>query len=318
MRVYDASLRVVRDARAYADELMNLWVFSAATGPSRAPTPGSFKRTAATPARAMMRFARRVYEDRRARTVLVVMLALAATGAAASARSGEDRRERRARARRRREILAEMAEAETYEAFEDAAIELERFDAEEEERRAASGEGELTRGGWGSGSRTYDVDLIDEQLRQLQAQRAAGNVEEMMFLLRADILRNLGSLDSSDQKVRMTLSGQTHGVPRAVRQYMTELKSQLISIAQDETVTIQEKLVFLQETRHCFGRTALMMSGGGTLGTFHIGVARALNRKHLLPRVLAGSSVGSIIAAIIGSRTQEELDEFLRHVIEFF
>ena len=310
MRVYDASLRVVRDARAYADELMNLWVFSAATGPSRAPTPGSFKRTAATPARAMMRFARRVYEDRRARTVLVVMLALAATGAAASARSGEDRRERRARARRRREILAEMAEAETYEAFEDAAIELERFDEEEEERRAASGEGELTCGGWGSGSRTYDVDLIDEQLRQLQAQRAAGNVEEMMFLLRADILRNLGSLDSSDQKVRMTLSGQTHGVPRAVRQYMTELKSQLISIAQDETVTIQEKLVFLQETRHCFGRTALMMSGGGTLGTFHIGVARALNRKHLLPRVLAGSSVGSIIAAIIGSRTQEELDEF--------
>ena len=130
-----------------------------------------------------------------------------------------------------------MAEAETYEAFEDAAIELERFDAQEEERRAASGEGELTRGGWGSGSRTYDVDLIDEQLRQLQAQRAAGNVEEMMFLLRADILRNLGSLDSSDQKVRMTLSGQTHGVPRAVRQYMTELKSQLISIAQDETVT---------------------------------------------------------------------------------
>ena len=43
---------------------------------------------------------------------------------------------------------------------------------------------------------------------------------------------------------------------------MTELKSQLISIAQDETVTIQEKLVFLQETRHCFGRTALMMSAG--------------------------------------------------------
>ena len=77
MRVYDASLRVVRDARAYADELVDLWVFSAATGPSRAPTPGSFKRTAATPARAMMRFARRVYEDRRARTVLVVMLALA-------------------------------------------------------------------------------------------------------------------------------------------------------------------------------------------------------------------------------------------------
>ena len=81
-----------------------------------------------------------------------------------------------------------------------------------------------------------------------------------MFLLRADILRNLGSLQS-DCKVRFSKSNaEPPAVPRAVRQYMAELKSQLFSIAQDETVTIQEKLVFLQETRHCFGRTALMMS----------------------------------------------------------
>jgi len=242
----------------------------------------------------------------------------------------EEGKRRKERRRVRQEAMQRMREAETYENFEDAALALEKLEEEEEEAargNAADGGGGVVESGgkaqrgWRGkakkpappplGSREYDVDLIEEQLRQLQAQRALGNVEEMMFLLRADILRNLGSLSGGDYRARLGSGEATHGrVPRAVRRYIAELKSQLWSIAQDETVTLQEKLVFLQETRHCFGRAALMMSGGGTLGTFHVGVARALNRKHLLPRVLAGSSVGSIIAAIIGSRTQEELDEF--------
>lgn len=62
---------------------------------------------------------------------------------------------------------------------------------------------------------------------------------------------------------------------------------------QDE-LPAEEKLAFFRETRHTFGRTALLLSGGGGLGTFHIGVVKALFEARLLPRVLAGSSVGSI------------------------
>ena len=158
----------------------------------------------------------------------------------------------------------------------------------------------------GDGQRSYDAELIEEQLRLLRAQRASGNVEEMMFSLRADILRNLGNMTDIGRKLHEPL----WGVPRAVREYIDETRAQLRAIAQDNDVPIQEKLAFLQETRHCFGRTALLLSGGGTLGTFHVGVARALHSRGLLPRVLAGSSVGSIVAAIIASRTPEELDEF--------
>ena len=158
----------------------------------------------------------------------------------------------------------------------------------------------------GDGTRSYDRELIEEQLRLLRAQRASGNVEEMMFSLRADILRNLGNMTDIGRKLHEPL----WGVPRAVRDYIDETRAQLRAIAQDNDVPIQEKLAFLQETRHCFGRTALLLSGGGTLGTFHVGVARALHSRGLLPRVLAGSSVGSIVAAIIASRTPEELDEF--------
>lgn len=33
---------------------------------------------------------------------------------------------------------------------------------------------------------------------------------------------------------------------------------------------MDEKLNFFRETRHAFGRTALLLSGGGGLGSFHL------------------------------------------------
>ena len=128
----------------------------------------------------------------------------------------------------------------------------------------------------------------------------------MMFGLRADILRNLGNMSDIGRKLHEPL----WGVPRVVREYIDETREQLRLIAREHDVSVTEKLAFLQETRHCFGRTALLLTGGGTLGTFHVGVARALSSRGCLPRVLVGSSGGSIVAAIVASRTPDELDEF--------
>ena len=152
----------------------------------------------------------------------------------------------------------------------------------------------------------YDKALIEEQLRLLRARRASGDVEEMMFGLRADILRNIGNLADIGRRLHEPL----WGVPKCVREYIDETREQLRLIAREHDVPVTEKLAFLQETRHCFGRTALLLSGGGTLGTFHVGVARALSSRGCLPRVLVGSSVGSIVAAIVSSRTPDELNEF--------
>ena len=71
--------------------------------------------------------------------------------------------------------------------------------------------------------------------------------------------------------------------------------------------TTAEKLSFFNETRHAFGRSALLLSGGATLGLYHIGVMKALHDCNLLPRVLSGSSVGSIIVAMVGTRSDEDL-----------
>ena len=211
-------------------------------------------------------------------------------------------------------IQSRLDDAASYEEFKRAALDMEALEDRVAQAlsaaAAAAGAARPTNGTagglWSRGQPTYDRELVEEQLRALRAQRASGNVEEMMFGLRADILRNLGNMSDVGRHLHEPL----WGVPRAMREYIDETRAQLRVIAQEHDVPIQEKLAFLQETRHCFGRAALLMSGGGTLGTFHVGVARALNARGCLPRVLVGSSVGSIVAAIMASRTPDELDEF--------
>ena len=51
-----------------------------------------------------------------------------------------------------------------------------------------------------------------------------------------------------------------------------------------------QKLLFFERTGQSFGRSALMLSGGATLGLFHSGVIKALWTEGLLPKVISGSS----------------------------
>lgn len=159
------------------------------------------------------------------------------------------------------------------------------------------------------------MELVEERLRLLRASRASGDAGEMMYALRADLLRTLGNVTSLGHRLHDRAAAD---VPAPVADYIAEVRLQLRLVATEEgEVRAEEKLAFLQETRHCFGRTALLLSGGGTLGAFHIGVVRALVRQRLLPRVLAGSSVGSVVASIVATRTADELKELFHDDASF-
>ena len=74
-----------------------------------------------------------------------------------------------------------------------------------------------------------------------------------------------------------------------------------------EVIPTDVKLAFFNEARHAYGRTALLLSGGAALGFYHVGLIAALLKNNLMPRVISGSSAGSIMAAILGTHTDEEL-----------
>ncbi|KAG5473200.1 hypothetical protein CUR178_03119 [Leishmania enriettii] len=82
------------------------------------------------------------------------------------------------------------------------------------------------------------------------------------------------------------------------------------------TATAGHRLKVLRKVLHSFGRTALVLSGGSSMGTYHAGVARALYEAGVLPDILCGSSAGSIIAAMICTKSPEELHAFMQsHVL---
>lgn len=152
----------------------------------------------------------------------------------------------------------------------------------------------------------YDEELVREKLEELRHRRLEGGVDEIAFALRTDLVRNLGNMCNPElHKGRL----QT---PRVIQEYINEVRYHLRAVVEthSEEFSLEEKLAFIHETRHAFGRTALLLSGGAALGAFHLGVVRTLIEHKLLPRVIAGASVGSIICSFAATRTWNELQSF--------
>ena len=57
---------------------------------------------------------------------------------------------------------------------------------------------------------------------------------------------------------------------------------------QGEDFPLDEKIKYITEIYYSYGSTALLLSGGGSLGSFHLGVLRALCDQDCLPHIIAG------------------------------
>mmetsp|Transcript_39015 Transcript_39015/g.86806 ORF Transcript_39015/g.86806 Transcript_39015/m.86806 type:complete len:863 (-) Transcript_39015:1327-3915(-) len=207
------------------------------------------------------------------------------------------------RVKRQKYFKRLMSAASSYEQWRELAEQLQKLEERDEGAHGGSGFDE---------SRLYDRKLLQQKLHHLRRMKATGNAKEIMFALRVDLMRNVANIAKSK------LHERYYSIPQPIQRYLREVKDQLFQLRDwPGELSVEEKLAFFKETRHAFGRTALLLSGGGGLGTFHIGVCKALFEGHLLPRVLAGSSVGSIVSAIIGTRTDMELRELFSKLDQF-
>ncbi|MQM08547.1 hypothetical protein Taro_041403 [Colocasia esculenta] len=163
----------------------------------------------------------------------------------------------------------------------------------------------------------YDEELVRNKLQELRQRREEESLRDIVFCMRADLLRNLGNMCNP-----LLHKGRLQ-VPKLIKEYIIEVSTQLRMVcnSESEDLLLEEKLAFMHETRHAFGRTALLLSGGASLGAFHVGVVKTLVENKLLPRIIAGSSVGSIICAVVGTRSWPELESFFEnswHSLQFF
>lgn len=153
-------------------------------------------------------------------------------------------------------------------------------------------------------SRNYDYRTIRQRLDRIRDLRIRRDYPQLLFTLNEGIHGNIGGIGKP-----ALYNKAKYGTKNLIRQFIEEVCAALDEIDQvDESIiSLSEKKDFFQRASHCFGRSALMLSGGAVLGFFHAGVIKALFDESLLPDIISGSSAGSIIAATACTHTDEEL-----------
>lgn len=144
---------------------------------------------------------------------------------------------------------------------------------------------------------------MDEYVHLMRRQ----DIFDLMFTLRGGIGRNKFGLLHPGLFTKAMAGSKLlvetyHNVVCAALDYVCDAPV----LSNEDPIPTDARLAFFNETRHSYGRTALLLSGGAALGFYHVGVVKALMENALLPRVLSGASAGSIVCAMVGTRTNEE------------
>jgi TAG lipase/steryl ester hydrolase/phospholipase A2/LPA acyltransferase len=165
-------------------------------------------------------------------------------------------------------------------------------------------------------SKSYDYVNIRSRIDTLKQLRLQRDDIGLLFALNEGIHGNQGGMGKSALYKKAKF-----GTKNLIEEYVDEIVGALehiSTIPDSNEITSEDKLDFFERASHCFGCSALMLSGAGSLGHFHRGVIKTLLEHNVLPTVISGSSAGSISAAILGTYSNDELPSVLQgdHIID--
>jgi TAG lipase/steryl ester hydrolase/phospholipase A2/LPA acyltransferase len=194
---------------------------------------------------------------------------------------------------------ADPKQAITYEDWRTAAIELDVLEQNEAWKADSS-------------STYFDAALVEARLKQLDEARVNCDVTRMLFLIRTSLMRGLGDMGNI-RLYKHSHIGTKYLIERYIDSALETLDALLSISAKQANPTLEAKDMLDQilSARQAFGRSALLLSGGATFGMSHVGVLKALWEAKLLPRIISGASAGSIVSAVVCTRTDEEIPELL-------
>ncbi len=184
-----------------------------------------------------------------------------------------------------------MAQARDYATWRDAALELDYLEGNVEWKESYV-------------SPLYNYELIYNRLMELRTAHQRRDLITLVRSLREGLHHDLGNMGN------VRLYQKSHvGTKHLIEEYVNQVCDSIDFVCNTEIpdLPLKQKLDFFKDTSLSFGRPALLLSGGATLGLFHLGVIKALWERRLLPQVIAGSSVGSVVAAMLGAYTDDEI-----------
>jgi len=202
--------------------------------------------------------------------------------------------------------------------------ELQRANSYEEWRRAAERlDAELGNEKWKrddeySYYNSVTVSRVTQQLRHMRQKvlqetltngntnNTSSSVWDLKALLENCIKNNFVGVENS------RLYSETYvGTKELVQRFIDEVTEGLKIILDNQDIPPKEKTEFFRYLELNYGRTALCLSGGATFAYYHFGVIRALLDAGDLPQIITGTSGGALVAALVGTRTDEELKQLL-------
>ncbi|KAG7108378.1 Lipase 4 like protein [Verticillium longisporum] len=215
----------------------------------------------------------------------------------------QQERAHRSKVEERRQILClRMQNAESRTQWQDAAEELDLLERNDQWKLQLD-----------PSTPDYNPQLIEARLKDLDDARVNCDVRAMLYLVRTALARDLGGMGNVDL-YRHSYVGTKHLIERYVASALQTIEA-LVDMshrALPDGLSQRDILENVLLARQSFGRSALLLSGGATFGMAHIGVLKALFEVKLLPRIISGASAGSIVCAVMCTRTDEEIPDVIR------
>ena len=131
-------------------------------------------------------------------------------------------------------------------------------------------------------------------------------LEELKSLVEACLKNNFAGVENP-----RIYSETYYGTKNLVQEFIDELQTCLSFLLDSSFWSKSDKYALARHLHTNFGRTALCLSGGASFAYYHFGVVKALLDASLLPDVITGTSGGALVAALVATRTDEELKRLL-------
>ena len=153
-------------------------------------------------------------------------------------------------------------------------------------------------------SKHFDYKSIRRRLEKLRKLRDGKDCAGVLFALNEGIHGNIDGMGHG-----RLYNKSRFGTKQLIVDYVDEVVASLDLLASDcaGDIPFDKRLDFFRRAQHCYGRSALLMSGAGSLLFFHIGVAKTLWQHGLLPAILSGSSGGAVVGSIVSTNVEKDL-----------
>ncbi len=150
----------------------------------------------------------------------------------------------------------------------------------------------------------YDYREIQYRYDKLKQYLNSNASSELLYALNEGVHGNMAGMGKP-----VLYHQSKSGTKFLIEDYVNSIAAALeyIHRCPESEISAPDKSDFFRRASHCYGRSALLLSGGAGLVYFHHGMVQELIDHNLLPHVISGSSAGAIVAAQLGTLTDAEL-----------